>query len=123
MNGNNVVLDTNIILYLLQGDAVLQDFLKEKDFTLSFINELELLGFRKITPNEEHSLRYFLDECAILDINQGIKDITVQLRRKYSLKLPDAIICATAIFLGIPLLSADRHFGQIEELLFVLYQP
>lgn len=123
MNGNNVVLDTNIILYLLQGDAVLQDFLKEKDFTLSFVNELELLGFKNITPDEENALRYFLDECAILDINQGIKDITVELRRKYSLKLPDAIIGATAIFLGIPLLSADKHFAQIEELLFVLYQP
>ena len=33
MNGNNVVLDTNVVLYLLKGDAVLQEFLRKKDLT------------------------------------------------------------------------------------------
>ena len=56
-------------------------------------------------------------------MNRGIKDISIDLRRNYKLKLPDAIIAATAIFLGIPLISADGHFDKIEDLVFIKYQP
>ncbi|WP_211235260.1 PIN domain-containing protein [Runella zeae] len=59
----------------------------------------------------------------LIDINTGIKEITKQIRRNYRLKLPDAIVAATAIFLGIALISADNHFKQVKELTFILYQP
>ncbi len=123
MNGINILLDTNIVLYLLDGDTVLQRYLQGKSFYISFINELELLGYRNITKSEEKSIEFFLEECAIIDINSGIKEITKQLRRKHKLKLPDAIVAATAIFLGIPLLSADKHFEGIDDLIFVRYEP
>jgi predicted nucleic acid-binding protein len=82
-----------------------------------------LLGYKDITSEEENVVRYFLDESALIDINTGIKEITKQIRRNYRLKLPDAIVAATAIFLGIPLISADNHFKQVKELTFILYQP
>jgi len=123
MNGINILLDTNIVLYLLNGDTVLQHYLQGKSFYVSFINELELLGYKDITQSEEQSIIFFLDECAIIDINAGIKEITKQLRRRHKLKLPDAIVAATAIFLGIPLLSADKHFEGIDDLTFVRYEP
>jgi predicted nucleic acid-binding protein len=56
-------------------------------------------------------------------LNDGIKNIVIDLRRKYAIKLPDSIVAATAIFLNIPLISADKHFEKITELTFVLYQP
>ncbi len=123
MNGSNLLLDTNVVLYLLNGDTVLESYLQDKNFYLSFINELELLGYKDITSEEENVVRYFLDESALIDINNGIKEITKQIRRNYRLKLPDAIVAATAIFLGIPLISADNHFKQVKELTFILYQP
>ena len=123
MNGINILLDTNIVLYLLNGDTVLQQYLQGKSFYASFINELELLGYKDITQSEESSIEFFLQECAIIDVNTGIKEITKQLRRSHKLKLPDAIIAATAIFLGIPLLSADKHFEGIDNLTFVRYEP
>lgn len=46
MNGINILLDTNIVLYLLNGDSVLQQYLQGKSLYVSFINELELLGTR-----------------------------------------------------------------------------
>lgn len=123
MSGNNLLLDTNTALYLLNGDEVLKQYLQDKIFYVSFINEMELLGFRGIEKSEEMAIEFFLEECSIIDINQGIKNITISLRRQYKLKLPDAIVAATAIFLGIPLISADKHFGIITELTFVQYQP
>jgi predicted nucleic acid-binding protein len=82
-----------------------------------------LLGHKSITEREVEWLEMFLEQCNILDFNAGIGDIVIDLRRKYSIKLPDAIIAATAIFLNIPLISADKHFEKIIELTFVLYQP
>ncbi|WP_273208670.1 type II toxin-antitoxin system VapC family toxin [Runella zeae] len=123
MNGINLLLDTNVVLYLLNGDTVLESYLQDKNFYLSFISELELLSYKEITPEEEMAVHYFLNESALIDINTGIKEITKQIRRNYRLKLPDAIVAATAIFLGIALISADNHFKQVKELTFILYQP
>lgn len=123
MSGNNLLLDTNTALYLLKGDEVLKQYLQDKIFYVSCISEMELLGFRGIEKSEEMAVEFFLEECSVIDINQGIKNITISLRRQYKLKLPDAIVAATAIFLGIPLISADKQFGIITELTFVQYQP
>jgi predicted nucleic acid-binding protein len=123
MSGSKVLIDTNIALYLFKGDTDLGDVLQDTEAYLSFINELELLGYKGITPQEENGLELFLEECNIMDFNQGIKNITISLRRQYSLKLPDAIVAATAIFLGIPLISADKHFDRVKELIFILYKP
>ena len=123
MSGNNIILDTNIVLYLLHGDEVLVEYLQDKTFYLSLVNEMELLGFKDITEDEEIVIKFFLDDCSVVDINQGIKDVAIKLRKTYSIKLPDAIVAATAIFLGIPLISADKHFDKISELTFILYKP
>lgn len=123
MSGINILLDTNIALYVLSGDVILEQYLQGKVFYVSFINELELLGYKNITISEETKIELFLEDCAIIDINEGIKEITKQIRRNYALKLPDAIVAATAIFLDVPLLSADKQFGQVSDLTFVLYEP
>jgi predicted nucleic acid-binding protein len=123
MNGNKLLIDTNIALYLFNGDEELGAILQGAEAYVSFINELELLGYKGITTQEQLWMELFLEECAIIDVNNGIKEITKQLRRRHKLKLPDAIIAAIAIFLGIPLLSADKHFEKIEDLTFVRYEP
>lgn len=122
MSGNKILLDTNIALYLLKGDQELANALQDAEAYVSFINELELFGHKDITAEEITWIELFLEECSIMEINQGIKDITINLRQKYSLKLPDAIVAATAIFLGISLISADKHFDKISELSLILYQ-
>ena len=75
-------------------------------FYISVINELELLGFSGLTNAEFEKLDFFLEECSIIELNAGIKNIVIDLRRKYAIKLPDSIDAATAIFLNIPLISA-----------------
>ena len=44
MSGKEILADTNIIIYLLQGDNTLEDILQGKQLYVSFITELELLG-------------------------------------------------------------------------------
>lgn len=116
MNGNSILLDTNVILYLLAGDQTLVPLLEDKQLYVSFITQLEILGYKEISATEQDKIREFLTECIIIDINPVIKDNTIELRKKYSLKLPDSIIIATSLYLNIPLISADNSFKKVEEL-------
>ncbi|SDH32167.1 hypothetical protein SAMN04487996_13327 [Dyadobacter soli] len=123
MSGTKILIDTNIAINLFKGDDRLGTLLQDRETYVSFISELELLGYQAITIEEESWVEMFLDECTIIDINSGIKEITTYVRRQYNLKLPDAIIAATSIFLGVPLLSTDDHFDRVKELIFIFYQP
>ena len=92
-------------------------------FALSFISKLELLSFTEIDEKEENVIKSFINECTILNINSNIEDITIKLRKKYKIKLPDAIIAATSIDYNVPLITADRGFSKIQELKLELITP
>ena len=121
MNGSKLTLDTNIILYLLGGDTTLSSFLQEKEGYISIITELELIGYPEINEKELNNIKRFLEDCIIININDDIKKTYTALRRKYKLKLGDAIVAATAMHLELPLITADKKFNQITELDIMLY--
>ena len=110
MNGNSILLDTNIVLYLLNGDKTLIPLLENKQLIVSFITELELLCYKGIKDKDHLIIKEFLSNCIIIDINNLIKENTIDLRRKYSLKLPDCIIIATSLFLIYQLLVLMKNF-------------
>lgn len=120
MNGNNVLLDTNIVLYFMNGEETLFPLLEEKNIFLSFISQLELLGSKTMDPEDVQKIKNFINECTVIDITPGIKETTIQIRQNYSLKLPDSIILATSLWLNIPLISADKDFkkADIADLIF-----
>jgi len=122
MNGGKLLLDTNIALYLLGGDEVLATVLDGKELYLSVISEMELLGYPGITPHETAKIRDFLQEIEVVELTPPVKERTIELRQLYNLKLPDAIIAATAIQQNLPLISSDGVFTRITELHFVHYE-
>lgn len=122
MNGNKLFLDTNIILYLLQGDETLSELLNNKQFYISFITQLELLSFPGLTKKDIGIIESLLSECVIIDINAEIKTTTTNLRRKFKLKLPDCIIAATSLYLDIPLITADDDFKRFDDLNLLFYK-
>lgn len=122
MSGDKLFVDTNAVLYLLGGDKTLAEFLEGKNLYLSFITQLELLAFRQLSESEEELIRQFIDECTIIDINDQIKEKVIDIRRKYGVKLPDCIIMASAVYLDIPLITADSDFKKVTELNLVYYE-
>ncbi|MDB5124365.1 MAG: type toxin-antitoxin system VapC family toxin [Mucilaginibacter sp.] len=122
MSGKEILVDTNIVLYLLNGSDTLETILQGKTIHLSFITELELVGFRNITDKEEQQIADLLIECTIVSLNNRIKEKYIEIRRKYHLKLADAIIAATSLVLDIPLISADKQFKTVKELNLITYQ-
>jgi len=65
MNGNNIFIDTNIALYLLSGDKTIQHILNQKTVFLSFVSELELLSYKKLTLQDILKIDLFLADVAI----------------------------------------------------------
>jgi predicted nucleic acid-binding protein len=122
MSGNSILIDTNIALFLFSGNKSVAEILEGSQLHISFITQLELLGYKNITSSERKTIEKFISQCHIIDINDGIKKEVVHIRQKHNLKLPDCIIAATSISLDIPLLTADKDFKKITELNLVLFE-
>jgi predicted nucleic acid-binding protein len=122
MSGNSFLLDTNIVLFLLSGNQTIADIIDGEQIYVSFITELELLGYKEISTKEHLKIKGFLKDCIIVDINEEIKQHTISIKQKYAIKLPDSIIAATALFLETPLLTGDKGFNKISILNIALYE-
>ncbi len=121
MNGRSFFVDSNILIYLLNGDTRIAEILQDKNIYCSFITEIELKSSKKFDSKELNTIEEILSSTHILDINPKIKKHTIYLRKKYGLKLPDAIIAASAIFSDFPLFTADKAFNKIKETDIYLY--
>lgn len=113
--------DTNFLIYLHEGKSIVSPFL-DFNFGISFISEVELLGYIGISKQEEVALRGLIGDCFYLDWSGKLKEKTIDLRKKYRIKLPDAIIASTSIIYGIPLVTADKQFTTIAELDVILLE-
>ena len=119
MNGSKLFLDTNIILYLLNGDKTLAELLNKKQLYISVITELELLAYKGITTSEEEIINDFISQCKTISLNNAVKQETVRVRKAYNTKLPESIIIATALYLDLPLITSDIEFKKVNELTLI----
>lgn len=120
MNGNNIVADTNVLIYLLEGKRNVDEYLKNNFIFISVITEIELMGWFNIADADKKVIHSLLKSVTIVDLSQQIKEIAISLKQKHKVKLPDAIIAATSINLGFPIISFDRGFQRIEDLNLVI---
>ena len=120
MCGIRILCATNILLYLLRNNELVVDFLMGKQVYISAITELELFGRQNMNEEEIAVIEELVESCFVFDLLSPIKQIVKEIKRKYKIKLPDAIIAATAIYLDIPLVTFDDDFKNIEELKLVL---
>jgi predicted nucleic acid-binding protein len=108
------VLDTNIVLYLL-GGRLLQP-LPIGEFYLSVISEMELLSYHSLTEVERMRIQALILQVTIVNLDENVKNEAIALRQRYRLKLPDAIVCATALATNSNLLSNDSQLARVTEI-------
>ena len=116
-----ILADTNVIIYMLEGDQTLAQLFDENKISISFITELELLSAKKYSQTQFEALSIFINKCTIYNYDSLIKQNCIDIRVKYSLKLPDAIIAATSKAHKLPLLTSDKHFAKISEIETSIY--
>jgi len=110
-----LLLDTNVIIDFLKKESGIFDIpslLSQHECFTSVIVKLELLKYPDITPDEENAVNEFLQLVPILPLSQLIENETIALSRSTKLKLPDAIIGATAIVYGAEVVTRDSHFRE-----------
>ncbi|RCW41371.1 MULTISPECIES: type II toxin-antitoxin system VapC family toxin [unclassified Halanaerobium] len=121
------LLDTNILIYYFNNNIPEYSFeditnILKNDFNISIITKMEFLGFPRHTPVSFKKSQEFLLNSSIYNINDKIADKTISLRREYKIKLPDAIIAATALGNGFTLVTRNENdFINIKNI--KLYNP
>ncbi|WP_183874772.1 PIN domain-containing protein [Pedobacter sp. AK017] len=121
MNGINYVVDTNCFIYLLSKNPTLLPFLDSK-WAYSYMTEIELLCQKTLDKEQEFLIRSMLNTCFKVNHSQAITELTIQLRREHNVKIPDAIVAATAQLLQLPLITADKGFAKIKGIDCILLE-
>ncbi|RIV22157.1 type II toxin-antitoxin system VapC family toxin [Fibrisoma montanum] len=85
---------------------------------ISVITRIELLSWVAVVKEVEASVREFITVSSVLSLDEPVILQTIRLRRQYrSVKLPDAIIAATALVYDFTLLPTnDSDFQKIDGL-------
>ncbi len=120
--GTQFLIDTNIGIYLMNG-SMNENTLRfiepviDGTYHLSVITKIELLGFAFSDTDKFLDTQSFVNDSVVIGLSEQTVEQTIELRRAYKIKLPDAIIAATAMVFDLTLISRnDKDFDKIEGL-------
>jgi predicted nucleic acid-binding protein len=107
------LLDTNSLIYYFQGAPQMDPVFRQIEQgearpLVSIITEIELLGFPRLTQQDETRIRSLLSGFTVVAVDQRVAGQAVALKRRHSLKTPDAIIAATALLEDACLVTRDQ---------------
>ena len=116
MNGKRYLLDTNAVIQLLAGNQSLIKMVEDSDFlAISVISKLEFLSYPDLTEDEKNAFSELLEDLTVFDLmasDSALMQEAVAMRIDGGLKLPDAVIAATALVNGCEVITNDAHFAQ-----------
>lgn len=115
--------DTNTAIYYLQqlfppgAENFIDNLLKDEQPIISAITEIELLCWKTATEKDLEVLHNFINDTFVIELEQPVKLKTADIRKAHRIKLPDAIIAATALVYDLTLLSRNlSDFSNINRL-------
>jgi tRNA(fMet)-specific endonuclease VapC len=114
------VLDTNAVVSLLNGNRELATRLEAAAYVgISVITYLEFLAFDGLSDADRNSFKLFCSRVEIVPLvhDDKLSEKALMLRTRHRLKLPDAIIGATALSRKALIITNDSHFSGIPSLI------
>jgi len=123
--GQTYLLDTNIIIYILNGTLQANqsaDLIaaSANPIRISVISKMELLGWNAPNQQEAIALKNFVENSIIEALSDDIVDKTIEIKKSKRIKLPDAIIAATALINNHILITRNESdFSSISGLTVV----
>jgi predicted nucleic acid-binding protein len=91
------VFDSNILIDYLKGiPGAAQEINQFENKNISIISYIEVLVGLKENDTVLAQVKGFLHSFNIIMVSAAIADLTISARQNYRLKIPDAIILATA---------------------------
>jgi len=117
----NYLIDTNVIIDFLAGklpkkSSSFINSIIDKKPNISVISKIELLVYNT-TGKDYKLLTDFVKDCNVFQLNEDIISSIIDIRKKYKIKLPDAILTATALVERFELITRNiLDFNKVEGL-------
>jgi toxin FitB len=93
-----MLIDSNLIIYAAQpANALLRQFIAANNPAVSAISYVEVLGFHRLTPDDQQLFRKFFASAEMFQVTPPILDGAVTLRQQRKMSLGDSLIAATAL--------------------------
>jgi predicted nucleic acid-binding protein len=111
------LLDTNVVIDFCNNKLPITaaNFIETIEPEISVITAIELFASNAITNNEKILLQEFTSIAIVYDnINAAIQTQTIALLQAHKIKLPDAIIAATALAYDLTLVT--RNFNDFKNI-------
>lgn len=123
---NAVVFDSSALILFL-NDALppetlelLEQSLHSGRILISAIVRAEVLAWNSHTAMSLATALALLDACQLVPVNAVIADEGARVRRETGMKLPDALIAATALLQSAALVTANaRDFRRVQGLTLI----
>ena len=118
--GEGYLIDTNVVIDYLENKLPEHSLklIDDIQIQMSVITRMELLVWPKANQDQLDILTGFIDASKVFSLSEEVILKTIEIRKSYKIKLPDAIIAATAVIGNLSLITNNiRDFGRIEDLL------
>ena len=124
MSGNRLLLDTNILIYLSKQELILEDFASEDDVLfISVISLMEAKGYQFSNKKEETIIDSLCENLIKAHLTDDVIETVISLRKKHNIKLPDAIILATAIENNLQLITRNTKDFEVAAPANIVFNP
>lgn len=117
--GVKYLLDSNTLIDFWGGKLPRSAslFLATLPVEISIVTKMEIIGRYGISRNELKIFNSFIAKAKVYQLDDEIVEMTIKLRQKYKVKLPDAIIAATAYVNKFVLITHNlSDFSPIKEI-------
>lgn len=115
------LLDSNIVIAVASSDDdAVNRLVLEGSYSISVVTRIEVLGYHGLTQEDKTDLLAFLVGGRELALDDAVAQTAVRLRQQRRMGLGDAIIAATALVHGLPLVTRNTDdFKHVENLKLV----
>ena len=116
------LLDTTVIIDYLNGvSAAKREILLYAEPMLSIVTWMETLA--GTSTDDQRDVREFLSSFQVVPLDGPVAAAAVRARQELRLKLPDAIVWATALELNVPLVTRNsKDFDPKHPLVRIPYR-
>ncbi len=117
--GKRYLIDSNSIIDFCNGKMPVggKELLLGIEPEMSIITNIELFATKDISEQEYLLLKKFVAIAIVHPVNTDLIQNTIDIRQNHKIKLPDAIIAATALTYGLTLISRNtKDFKNVSGL-------